>query len=649
MSQSYIELFDEIEVLEENKLQTILKGSKKNAPDQLVLINKFKKISDFKEAFKELLSNSLQHNLHIDENDNEIILVSEYLEGENLSLYLNFADVSENDRVEFVFEYLHQAIAYIAFDNSMINILLNQNQIIFINKKLYLKEYIIFNRQVYNNIDFSIVSQKIGQTIERILTTNFKELKTSDKLDKISEFAESLMKREHKYHSINDIYEGFKNIYFDNNESHILSNGILVGEFHPNNMFFDSLPENKKAPQKEIIKDTSPKKIPIKKENKISYEVTEEERAILTRPTEKNIDLNKLSNNISSIEDLFIDSIELEVTEIVRKHDTGNYGIPDNMKTSTFGKTPSKSKKQESLKIKNKSIPIKKEIENKKPISYKKPIYLTFFAILVIISLVLFFKYLNAPEIESKIPVATFEIEAGINEFYCINNSESFNDTTIVESYWNVESPNGNKRDITADNRSNLNATDLKEGKYIVNLIVTDSNNRKSNSFKQEFYYDPPKTQGLGTEVVINNTVDTESNNIEEVNESLNNYSLDASTNVSDDFEIKTEGNKSIKIDLTKNDGNATLSFSNISIKDNSIITFALMPSTLDPISIRLVGYKDGKNIFSEQSVHEHKSIDTWDTISTKINTISEADRLVITFESIDSIIWIDQLEVNTF
>ncbi len=404
MSQSYQDIFDVLELIEENKVQKVYKGSKKTAPDQLVIINKFTKSEDFNLAFRELLDNSLQHRLHIEETEKEIILITKLIEGDNLSLFLNFSNSTEEQRIDFIYDYLHQSIAYLAFDNFLINTLIDQNQIVFKDEQLYLKESIIIDRRFDVAMPFSIVSKNIGHAMQRILSTSFRELRISQKHDDLVAFADKLIRRDNEYNCIDDVFSAFKTIYFNNSkevkttkEDKIKSN-VLMGDMHPNNMIFDDLNDKAFTQKLPVIKDElTVKKIdPSPKKDIKATTVTHEERAILTGPIEENIDLNKLISGVSSLDDLIVEEpVSYGIPDSLKdkslKKET-KYGIPESLKSEKKFALPDSLKDKSKTKFKAASSDFEEDNddfddddeEENKAFKYKIPLIVSTLAIIAL-------------------------------------------------------------------------------------------------------------------------------------------------------------------------------------------------------------------------------------------------------------------------
>lgn len=665
MNQSYIDIFDEKDVIEENKLQTVLTGSKKNAPDQLVLINRFKKTSDFNIAFKEILENAIQQKLHIEENEEEIILVTKEIVGENLTLFLSFANITEEKRFDYIYEYLHQAVAYIAFDNYLINILIGHNQVVFKDDQLYLKESIIIDRRIDKEMQFNMVAKKIGHTIDKILCINFKELHSTKKYDEIKRFSDKLIQRNNSYECIDDIFSAFKFIYFDEK---LKNNGLLIGKMHPNNMLSDSVTEKAEPPviieeATDVFKEIDSLRMfsteVTSAERQILTGITNEEREILTSknpveeenailddtenndfndgPTEESIDLSKLFSYTQSFEDI-----------IVRETEVVTYGVPESLKNKSFSASVKKYNQKE-----NKS-------SNDKLPKIKKNTKLNAMVIAAIILIFMFISFLIIPNFidndtgEPKRPEAFFEINIQGTSLFCNNLSKSYNDEEIVTSYFKIERDNIIVGEESSPNKANFDISGLTEGVYNFTLIVTDSAGRSSDPFRVEKVYSSSdivtSESQDSSELQVSSDETSEVSNSTSDDEILNGFELSTTINATEDFSIQYTGDKSIKANLSENNGTASLSFDNVDIQNKSTISFWLMSDKKEPISIQLIGYNGNENVFSTESEVSPEDLLSWNIFSTEINMPNEyllVDNFVIRLTSAGSLIWFDDLSIN--
>ncbi len=654
MSPSYKNIVEELELVEENKVQKVFKGSKINAPDQLVLINKFNKSEAFNLAFKELLDNSLQHKLHIEETKDEIILVTKLIEGDNLSLFLNFSNSNEEERIDYVYDYLHQSIAYIGFDNFLINILVDQNQVIFKDNQLYIKESLIIDRRLDKEMPFSIVSKKIGHTMQRILSTSFRELRITKKHDDLIAFADKLIRRDNQYKCIDDIFSAFKAIYFENSTEPsaqkvpVTSTNVLSGQMHPNNMIFESLEDS-------AFTKALPKASEIKKAEKKIHKtttVTHEERAILTGPIEESIDLDKLLSGVSSLDELIVEEKETygipEALKDTSLKVESNYGIPEALKSS--------NKTREKNRFKTIAVEVPEEDDEEDDrrhtkINFTVPLIALsaiILALVIYLSMPIFFP--NSEDL-GKRPVAEFEIKIENGTFTCINKSFAFGRKTIDGSSWKVIRNNKMEGETTSPDISNLDIPNYTDGQYEIELVVMDSEGLYSDPYKVKKEY--LSTESKALENQLSTEVEVASNKAyQESDEPLDAFTIEATVNVKEDYDVKLKGNRSFKAKLAEYDGTASLSFTDISIDKKSTLSFHLMSNDKkNEINIQLIGYKDGENVFSKTIKKTPSGVLTWMQIATQVDLDDgvTADKLVIRFTSDASVIYFEDLSIKAY
>lgn len=630
MNQSYNQLFDEKDLLEDNMRQRVYKGSKKNTPHQRVIIHKFKKTEGYKTAFKDILDSVIQNKLYVEENDEEIILVVKSIEGDNISLYLNFSDVSEEERIDFLYDYLHQATAYIGLDNYLLNILISSNQIVFVDDRLLLKENIIIDRRINQDIPFSIIAKNIGQIMQRLLITNYSDLRTSKKYDQLNQFTESLIRREKIYQCFDELFTDFKAIYFD---KEIKRKNILLGQAHPNNMFFDETPQQELHPisEDETVEEETPKKT--RQEAKV-YETTLEDLIgglHKDRPTftyeEEKPDLEEASSDPEESVEFTSVTEEERAVLMAPVSEEPVYGLPSYLKEETI-----------------------EEPKKKFKIDLRIPAIAAFLCMMMIFSILWIPPLFTSASEAPKIPEAKFSLEVQGDKLVCTNESIAYNDEFIVESYWVLLKEGVEVISKPGKNKADFEVKGLGEGKYEIKLTVTDSLNRFSDPYSQEKEFLSPESKALDNEkftesqLATNQTFDETSSE-----ELLDDYPISSTTNVTEDSSIFHNGNRSYKIDLSENDGTASLSFDNVNIIPKSTISFWMMTNNDEPITMTILGYNNGENNLTKELVTNKGNVLTWSIVSLQMNLEEDTDRLVIRFNANDTILWFDDFTVRSF
>lgn len=713
MNQSYNQLFDEKDLLEENKFQTIYKGCYKDQPQHRVIIQKFKMNDTFDAAFKDFLDNTLQNKLHIEILQDEIILVSKYIEGDNISLHLNFASVTETERMDYLYDYLHQATAYIGFEYYLLNILIGSNQIVFKEHKLYLKEQINLDRKLNENIPFTLVAKNIGQVMQRILITNYNELATTTTYDNLHHFTESLIRREKDYVCFDDLFNDFKAIYFKKQGS---KNQTLMGNAHPNNIFMEFV-------EIKEYDDQTTKEIPEPLET--NQQVTEEERAFLTGnilsssnfkpahdvpesvknvdetpeddyediyqphpaidwsngPIEENIDLSKLMAGVTSFEEVLVreepirrkkkktitkvnsvkeETIEAEIimpSEVEEpkdkaefmntitndlddtEYDAPVYGLPNHFKDSSF-----------------KTIQVEEDNHDEKKKPFKVFVPLAIFAALLLVIFAAFamLKLVDKEPIIGLPPVAEFVAELKGNTLHCTNLSTASEGLNIKESFWELTKNNEIIASTPGKNNADYEVKGLTAGTYTIKLTVTDSNHINSDPYSQNVEYLSDESKALENQIQTQNELTTDQafkavDSSNEYDEIMDQYTISTTVNVVEDTYTLNKGTKSYRINLNKNDGSASLYFDPLNIEQGATVSFMIMTNEAKPITIQLIGYYEGNNIFTKEVISNKGTVLDWTTLSIQMSTTSPTDKLVIKLDADNTIVWFDELSIRTF
>lgn len=630
MNQSYNQLFDEKDLLEENTLQTVLMGSKKNAPDQRVVIHKFNKSEQFNTAFKDLLDSALQNKLHIEETEDTIILVSKFIEGDNISLHLNFSSVTAEERLDYLYEYLHQAVAYIGFDNYLFNILISSNQVVFIDHQLYLKEKIVIDRNFNSEMQFSMVAKNIGQVLQRLLITNYNELRTSKKYDDLHIFTESLIRREKKYTCFDDLFNDFKGIYFTKSFS---KRHVLLGEAHPNNMYLEQTQELPFIAQEEPVVEEPE----VKPKKNTTSEVTEEERAMLTGPIEENIDLSKLTESVSSFDELLIPEDQDESTEESQESSQEEsqyeptYGVPSHFKEDTHDDEIEPSRK-------------------KKNIDLKLILLIFLMTVIAAASIFLVVKLFEPNDSVPQPPEAKFEVTIEGDTLICTNLSTAFNDEIIVESFWVLSKDGKEIATKPGSNKADFKVSSLTEGIYEISLTVTDSAKQFSDPFIKEKEYLSPESKALENQISTEERLAPSqkfSKSTDDNDDLLDLYAISATENVVEDKAISHTGNRSYKINVT--DGNATLSFNDLDIEKNATVSFWMMTDKQEPIEFQIQGFKNDLINYNHSMHTTEDQVLSWKVVSVQLSLEESTDELVFRFPQKNMTIWFDDLSIRTF
>lgn len=642
MEHSYNQLFDEKDLLDKNIHQSTLRGCYKNQPQNRVLIQKIKINDRFNVAFKDLLDATLQNKLHIEIIEDEIVLVTKYLDGDNISLFMNFTEITEEDRLSYLNDYLKQAVAYIGLDNDLFNLMIASNQIVFNDCELILKEQFHLEKKLDKDLPFSIVAKNIGQVMQRLLITNYTDLKTSVTYDALERFTESLIQRKKEYQHFDELYSDFKAIYFKKSHS---KHQTLLGSAHPNNIFMELVDVNEKEEANNDVTDEEKAFLmgaelveePIIEEPEIEEPVVIPPRKIdyNNGPIEESIDLSKLEN-ASSIEDLLIQDTPEPVIKKEKINEAPTKEVPftrkkvddDPVGVPTHFKFKGETEEQEEKKI-NFLIPA------------------TVFASLLIVILGFFWlpKIFSQPE-EVKPPVAMFEYELIEQGVQAASTSKSYGDAEVVECYWEITDEFDKVlSQWTVDPSVPLKVTGLSDKTYKLKLTVKDSYGNFSDPKTQEFTFVSAESRVLEDELETQKQLN--SNKEVEVGEKelLDLYNTNFSLNVTSDTYQYHTGSKSYQLDFSE-DKVATLTFYSLEVPSNSSVSFMLKAKDAVECKIHIATYKDGEQTSSQELMKKNHEVLEWGSVSVQIK---EADKLVIRFESEDTILWFDDLSFRTF
>src|SRR6056297_97173 len=157
-----------IETYEQNEYQEIQMGTEITDPDNIIVINTLKKLSQYSDHLKKTLENSLQNLLHIEmNNDDTLTFVTSYHEDIKLKDYLNRSKISNDHKKKIAQDYLDIIKNYEPIDNNLKKILVDPKQININNNELVLNELLLIADD--SKIPFEEVTKTIGKTLDLIL------------------------------------------------------------------------------------------------------------------------------------------------------------------------------------------------------------------------------------------------------------------------------------------------------------------------------------------------------------------------------------------------------------------------------------------------------------------------------------------------
>jgi len=220
MSASYTEKFNVLEVFEQNPYQKIMMGARIDNPDDVVVINVFKKGPHLAPDFLQTAQEALSNIIHTEDGDSEQILVTDYQEGMSLHNYLEGFPADADKRTNLANAYIQKALKYSKFNNYFKTIFLDDNQIIVRDEDLLLNELIIVDEQIENGHGFENVVEKISSTLDLIFKSGKGAQHDGESKERIDAFLSSLSVNAGVYKNLEDVSAAFKKTFiFDSSDS----------------------------------------------------------------------------------------------------------------------------------------------------------------------------------------------------------------------------------------------------------------------------------------------------------------------------------------------------------------------------------------------------------------------------------------------
>ena len=179
------------------------------------------------------------------------------------------------------------------------------------------------------------------------------------------------------------------------------------------------------------------------------------------------------------------------------------------------------------------------------------------------------------------------------------------------------------------------------EANYTINLRIQNPDGRWSETYTDEFYYSIETLSAIEPSEETSETGKTQ--------DTFDNYTLDYQTdNITDDYETKYAGNRSLKFDFSSDNPTAKIKLEGILLKDQGTISFQIKSSTREPIKIQYVGLVGNTELFEKNRTYTPELENTWVMLPLTVDT-SSVDDLELTFSSMDTTVWIDQIEIENY
>ncbi len=241
---------------------------------------------------------------------------------------------------------------------------------------------------------------------------------------------------------------------------------------------------------------------------------------------------------------------------------------------------------------------------------------------------------------DNSLPIASFERMEQDGKMTFKNTSTVSGNRNIKSVHWTVESDGEKLYESKTD--YNIELKFKNDGTFKVTLKVEDNKGNWSKPYSQEFDY---TSEALGTIDDLLNPSEEE----KEVNETLNRYSIALEDGDSFDSEIKKNGSKSIKLDFTNKPNNkAHVSFKNIFIDENYIISMWICSDGTEPINIQFTGYNNGTVKFVKSKTHNPTAANIWEMIEVSGDS-KLIDQLELSIVTKNNTVWLDDIELKSY
>ncbi len=612
MNTSYIDLYEILDVFEDNAYQKIMMGAPYNNPEEIVIINCLKNNNSWAKKIFENAKNTLQNLIHSEILPDSLVLVTEYQEGITIDEY-TMSIKDDNRRYYLAKNYLRSIATYGTFSPYMQTILVDQNQIIIQDNNLLMNSVMIIDQQIENNLPFASVIEKVKSTLETIFYTGQPSFDENEN-NRIQAFLVTLNPNRNEYHCLADIVVAFENAFALSSNTPVKQDAIQEQQLNEDTVVATAIATN----GLEHINSTNNTTSKMTVEN-INNDIPQEPQAeelsgldalagvgigvaagVAATDAAVNTSAASNANTINQKE------IELDGLTVVNEM----FDEPQSQTEENY-KDKDKNKKQWGL-------------------------LLILLLLLAALGYLAYTRFYN-PE-KDMLPKAAFVRTVNDDKQYFQNNSVAFGkDNQVVSSEWTVYTiaDDGSEKRIKTYNKRDLNLFIKTPGTYKTELRVQDSKGQWSEVVSEEFV--------LEASALDPNTDNSEFASATEKLDSLN-ISFDTD-NILFAEDIFRSGNRSLHFDLDKGDG--TITINDIFTDSSAILSAWAYSDSTEPIVLNITGYDNGKKVFTHKKKHVFKAANTWEMIEMKLPNKS-AYKLVITISGKGQL-WIDDIDINTF
>ena len=673
MLYNYEDNFNVLERFEHNEYQNILMGVDKNNPDDVVVINLFKKSvliqSDLADLFKDHLSSLVM----LEETDDEIIVITKYHEGMPLKNYLDNYDTTLKSRINFAYEFLKKISIYDSFNHFFKRLFIDEDQIIMKNDELLMNELLVIDQpDEMMTADFNQVCQKIGLILDNIISSaDNASAKTS-----ILEFIHNLKTDEHEFTDLNQIHDAFKKIYIydmyldesqENDASDSEDNaaafiggaaaGAVGGAILSNNSdsedthsdlsdtdddsdwesdlksAFGRSDEDSTELPIETLMDTHDKESEVVETDNEVQEAQEPEMeetppsSLSFEKEEPTVPLDEANVEEEEESPTVVAPIFFDKEDEAENVDEPVSDIVEDEEEDFI--SPEEEEQLQALFAQNTE---EKTTEVKEK---RRGGFLWIFIVAALILAAIFaFNSCQDGGISSKEQPVAHIVKTRIGDVYYFENKSTYpGESVATETNWKltldgevVELADSEDFSITLD----------KEGKYIVELKVKNNNNVWSETESHEFFH-----VSIAEDDDKNNVINTEK---------LDNYTVTfENDDVSKDDTVYRNGSYSFKMDFDEKKGEKSFTIQDTFLDDKAIISLWIRSSNTKPISLSFKGYNNKNLVFINNLDHIPTVANQWEMKQFSI----EVDKLVDSIEVIISAesgqVWIDDFAINSY
>lgn len=615
MSNSYKSKYEVLKTFKEDQYQTVLIGSNRKKDDEVVVINILHKDKVSPTISKSQFPKGLNNLIHLEDTDNDLIVVTEYKEGTPLESYLKFFDTTVKHKINLVYEFLTKIVKYDNFHNSIKNILIDESQILIKDDELYFNELMFLDEDFDKSIEFKVIALKLGELIEKIVfSLEPEEDKDNYRASQsILKLINELKNDNHNYQNIHTIYNAFRKIYIyeifmedesvgdDDGEATNLSPIIpIMASSTSENMDNSEIFELKNEVT-ELRTDMDNENDSTQKHDEI-LEVHESPEEVFPK-------------NLSDSESDPIDNEDLAISlnEILM-------GNKDSMGDSYDYDEPKKSKGY-AVKI---------------AIGILLLALISFGAVKLSQPILSSFNTNTAPT-PAKLQ-AYFVYEKIADSYYVTNESKIYGeDNELVDILWKVYK--GDKLLEKVNQKLNTNrGPEIKfktEGEYTIVLSIKDKYGNV-DEYKEK--------------ILFNNKVaiDELKNNADS-EEELDNLSLSYSNRtIVKDYDAFRSGNYSFRLGEKGKNNLEKIVIDNINIDNKPIISMWLASGSKDKITITARGYQNDNLQFSKVISFAPREPSTWGMAEIS-DTTKDIDKIELVFKGFISPIWLDDIEISSY